>query len=160
MTKLTYREPTLADAELICTMSHTQATDSADEYNAMATVDSVREHLLKHLDKYLCRIIEIDGQPIGMLICYEMYWVYEGVRALYLESLYIHKDHRRQGYATEVFDWLHHYAAQQNLPEIAWMGAITNDPAHAFYTQMGAQRSEKWRIYSIATRGTEHADAE
>lgn len=152
MTALSYREPTQADAELLCTMSHAQAHDSADEFNALATPASISEHLLKHLDKYTCRIIEHEGRPIGMFICYENYWVYEGSRVLVLESLYIHKDYRRHGFATQVFDWLHTHAANKGLPEISWMAAITNDPAHGFYMRIGADRSEKWRIYSIPTK--------
>lgn len=142
----------MADVNLVHQMSVAQAHDSADEFNVLATPESVGEHLLKNLDKYTCRILEHQGEPVGMLICYENYWVYEGTRVLVLESLYIHKDWRRHGFATEAFDWLHKVAAERGLPEISWMAAITNDPAHGFYMRIGASRSEKWRVYAIPTR--------
>lgn len=149
MTSCTFRTPTNDDAILLYTMSVAQAVETGDTENMTVTAGSIKRDLLAYPEHYMTRIIEFQGQPVGMFIAYDTYWVAEGTRGLCLECLYVVPEQRGQGFAKSVFDWLHKYAASHDMAHIHWMGLRTNDLAHGFYAKMGASRGEEWRIYTI-----------
>lgn len=152
------RQPTNEDAVALYTMSIAQSVETGDTENLTVTEGSIRRDLLSHPDRYITRIIDVAGKPVGMFIAYDTYWVAEGTRGLYLESLYIIPEERGNGHADAVFEWLHDYAAKHDMFHIHWMGLRNNDQAQGFYTKMGAHSSEEWRIYSIPTRSASISD--
>ena len=69
---------------------------------------------------------------------------------MYLEDLYVQKEHRNKGIGKEFFRHLAQICKDENLQRLEWACLHWNEPGIKFYEKMGAKnQSEQWRNYRL-----------
>ncbi|MFT2010799.1 N-acetyltransferase family protein [Pontibacter sp. 13R65] len=88
-------------------------------------------------------VAEKGDQIIGMALYYIAYSTWKG-KTLYLEDLIVTEKERRNGVGKKLFDAVAQEAKDTNAKRFAWQVLEWNEPAIAFYKQIGATLDSEW----------------
>ncbi len=120
-----------------------------DGHKSHATPEKLRNGLFKSTSTHAVFGLH-KGEPIGFLIGYESFSVYQGSRGLYITGVYIVPAHRHAGHGRELMHYIARYAREQGLEFLNWMLESDNRDAAAFYAKLGADRHDGWSYCRIA----------
>jgi GNAT superfamily N-acetyltransferase len=97
-------------------------------------------------------IAEHDGLPAGIALYYFNYstWIHRD--GLYLEDLFVHRDHRRSGVASALMARLKAIAAERGCGRFQWLVLYDNAPAIRFYESLGATMLPEWRVMMMTPK--------
>lgn len=91
-----------------------------------------------------CLVAETkDGTIVGMALYYFAYYTWVG-KSLYLDDLYIKKEYRKQGIATQLLRKIFATAEKEKCKRIRWQVINWNTPAIALYQKAGAIIDNSW----------------
>ncbi len=88
-------------------------------------------------------VVEKQGLIIGMAIFYMTFSTWKG-KMLYLEDLYIQKEHRQSGIGQKLFDAFLKIAKKKKAKLTKWQVLDWNTPAIKFYYKNGASIEKNW----------------
>jgi GNAT superfamily N-acetyltransferase len=99
-------------------------------------------------------IAEHDGVRAGIAVYYFNYstWIHRD--GLYLEDLFVRRDHRRVGVASALMTRLKAIAAERGCGRFQWLVLHDNTPAIRFCESLGATMLPEWRVMMIDPRTT------
>ena len=94
---------------------------------------------------------DVDGrpEPAGFTQLYPIFSSVSMVRALQLNDLYVHPDHRRQGVARALMERAIEYARQTGYARVGLATADDNVQAQALYEDLGFVRERGFRHYDL-----------
>ncbi|MCM8730929.1 GNAT family N-acetyltransferase [Hephaestia sp. GCM10023244] len=87
-----------------------------------------------------------DGVAQGFALFFHNFSTWTGRRGLYLEDLYVTPEARGAGVGTALLRHLAGIALDRGCGRFEWAVLDWNQPAKAFYAQMGAELLDEWRI--------------
>ena len=83
------------------------------------------------------------GEIVGIALYYFAYSTWKG-RTLYLEDIVVTERLRRQRIGRKLFDAVVQVAHETGAKRMAWQVLDWNEPAIAFYNQIGATLDSEW----------------
>jgi GNAT superfamily N-acetyltransferase len=90
-----------------------------------------------------------DG-AVGFALFFTNYSTFVGRPGLYLEDLYVRPAARGAGVGTLLFRHLARLAVERGCGRMEWAALNWNEPAIRFYTNLGAERLDDWRLFRLA----------
>ncbi|KAJ9462350.1 N-acetyltransferase ats1 [Diplonema papillatum] len=88
-------------------------------------------------------VAEEGDALLGYALCYPRYSTWRGP-TLYLEDIYVEKQHRRCGVGFKLFDAVAKLAKEKNAMRLEWQVQKTNTGAIKFYTEkLRAEQSDE-----------------
>lgn len=144
------REATPADVALILDLIRGLAEYEKLASSVVATEERLRESLFGQRPYAHVLIAEYNGSPAGFALYFFNYSTFLAAPGLYLEDLFVKPEHRGQGIGKALFEALFEVARERQCGRMEWMVLDWNEPAHEFYTRMGAQQVQGWHVWRIA----------
>lgn len=99
--------------------------------------------------------LKVNGEIIGYAMYFYTFSSFWGLGGLYLEDIYIQKEHRNKGYAKQVFKYLAKICKEKNLKRLEWVCLNDNDLGINFYTALKARHMHEWRTYRLEGKDLE-----
>lgn len=109
-------------------------------------------HEQRWIDCLVATPVDGDGREAGEIqgLAHLREWVrpLRGVRAGYLDDLFVAPDHRGSGAVEALFDGIRAMAVDRGWPVVRWATADDNYRARAFYDRVATRTS--WITYDMA----------
>ncbi len=143
---LTIRPAVAADSALIFAL----VCELADYENLQGEVDATSEEIASALfspqPPLFCDIAEWKGEPAGFAIWFLNFSTFRGRHGLYLEDLFVRTEHRNKGIGKALMVRLAQRCVEDKLARFEWAALDWNTPSIGFYTSIGAQVMDQWKI--------------
>ncbi|WP_066588388.1 GNAT family N-acetyltransferase [Sphingomonas pruni] len=95
-------------------------------------------------------IAEQDREPMGFALFFHNFSTWTGRKGLYLEDLYVTPEARGSGVGTALLRHLAGIALDRDCGRFEWAVLDWNTPAIDFYSAMGAESMDEWRIRRVS----------
>jgi GNAT superfamily N-acetyltransferase len=115
----------------------------------IGSVEALQEHLFGSRPYIEAIVAESDGKAVGFALYFYNYSTFLTKPGIYLEDLFVLPEYRRQGIGKAIFQYLAQLAVERNCGRLEWSVLDWNEPAIAFYRQMGAKILEDWQICRV-----------
>jgi len=129
------------------------AKANADFHHSLPDFVGKPEALAEHLfgkQVYAEAIVaEQSNRVVGFALFFTNYSTFLTKPGLYIEDLFVAADYRRQGLGQALLVNLAQQAVARDCGRLEWLVATWNQPAIAFYQQMGAVVLADWRICRV-----------
>ena len=145
---LTIRPATPQDAALILRFVRELAEFEREPDAVKATEESLAHALFDERSAEAV-IAEQDGTPMGFALFFHNFSTWTGRKGLYLEDLYVTPEARGSGVGTALLRHLAGIALDRDCGRFEWAVLDWNTPAIDFYTAMGAESMDEWRIRRV-----------
>lgn len=110
---------------------------------------TLKEHLFGKRTYVEAILAESEGQAVGFATFFHNYSTFLTKPGLYVDDLFVLPDYRRQGLGKAMLTHLAQLALERNCGRLEWLVAVWNEPAIAFYENMGASVLPDWRICRV-----------
>jgi len=137
------REATPADLDEIVALVRELAEYERDPDAVALDAEAFAAHVFGPEAVARVLIAEHDGAIAGMACYYRTFSTWLGRDGIWLEDLFVRPQYRRHGYGRALLDELRNRTSGR----IEWAVLDWNDPAHAFYRELGAVPVEGWTIW-------------
>jgi GNAT superfamily N-acetyltransferase len=97
----------------------------------------------------------LDGAPVGYALYFHNYSTFTGRPGLYLEDIYVKPECRGRGFGTLLLKAAARIAVERKCARFDWTVLDWNEPAIAFYRNLGALPLEDWTIYRLEDEALE-----
>lgn len=94
-------------------------------------------------------IAELDGEPVGFALWFRTFSTWLCLPGLWLEDLYVSPQRRRAGVGRVLLAHVARVALENGYGRVEWSALDWNTPALEFYTGLGAERLEEWRVHRL-----------
>ena len=115
-------------------------------------VDTSEEALRRALfDERQAEVVigEEHGIPVGFALFFHNFSTFRGQRGLYLEDLFVDREHRGKGYGKALLLHLTRIAVQRQCRRMEWAVLDWNAPSIAFYKSLGAVPMDEWTVFRL-----------
>lgn len=146
---LTIRPATPQDVALILRFVRELAEFEREPDAVKATEESLNHALFGERSAEAV-IAEQDGEPMGFALFFHNFSTWTGRKGLYLEDLYVTPEARGSGVGTALLRHLAGIALDRDCGRFEWAVLDWNTPAIDFYTAMGAESLDEWRIRRVS----------
>jgi len=124
------------------------------EYERLAhevtgTPELLHEHLFGDRPYVEALVAEWDGAVVGFALFFSNYSTFLTRPGLYLEDLFVRPDFRGRGIGKATIATVARIARDRGCGRFEWSVLDWNEPAIAFYKQMGATIMEDWRTCRV-----------
>ena len=120
------------------------------------SAEALQEHLFGSHPYIEAIVAEWDGKAVGFALYFYNYSTFLTKPGIYLEDLFVLPEYRRQGIGKAIFKYLAQLAVERDCGRLEWSVLDWNEPAIAFYRQMGAKILEDWRICRVTDTALTH----
>ena len=116
-------------------------------------VRSLHEHLFGDRPYAEAILAEWEGKPAGFALFFPNYSTFLTQPGIYLEDLFVLPQYRRRGIGKALLTYVAQLAVERKAGRLEWSVLDWNEPAIAFYKQMGATILQEWKICRITGNG-------
>ncbi len=106
-------------------------------------VTNTVEQMKREKDLFELFVVEHKGEIIAMALYYFSYYTWVG-KSLYLDDLYVKKQHRGNGIGQELLKELFKVAQKEKCSRVRWQVLDWNRPAIDLYNKMEATLDKEW----------------
>jgi GNAT superfamily N-acetyltransferase len=145
---VTIRPATPHDAALILRFIRELAEFEREPDAVKATEESLKHALFGERSAEAV-IAEQEGKPMGFALFFHNFSTWTGRKGLYLEDLYVTPEARGSGVGTALLRHLAGIALDRDCGRFEWAVLDWNTPAIDFYTAMGAESLDEWRVRRV-----------
>jgi GNAT superfamily N-acetyltransferase len=142
------RPATPQDAALILRFIRELAEFEREPDAVKATEESLKHALFGERSAEAV-IAEQEGKPMGFALFFHNFSTWTGRKGLYLEDLYVTPEARGSGVGTALLRHLAGIALDRDCGRFEWAVLDWNTPAIDFYTAVGADSLDEWRIRRV-----------
>lgn len=118
-------------------------------HQVTGSAEQLRQHLFGAPVYAYALVAEWDGKVVGLGLYFYNYSTFLTQPGIYLEDLFVLPEYRRRGIGKALLQHLAQNAIAQGLKRFEWSVLDWNEPAIAFYQNMGAQVLPDWRICRV-----------
>lgn len=123
------------------------------EYEHMSDEVVATEELL-HDWLFEKRVAEVlfavaDGKEVGFALFFGNFSTFLGRGGIYLEDLFVKKEHRGRGYGRALLRALARLALERGCGRLEWACLDWNRPSIDFYLSLGAAPQSEWTTYRL-----------
>jgi len=125
------------------------------EGSVQATEELLRENLFRKKSAEVLFAL-VDGKEVGMALYTAGFAGYLGKQNLFLDTLYVLEEYRRDGVGQAVFGRLAEIAEGRGYGRIEWICLKENQPGMNFYRKQGANMLDScvmFRLEEAVMRG-------
>lgn len=112
-----------------------------------ANEEAIHRALFGPMPRAFCDIAEWNGAPVGFAMWFYNFSSFRGRHGIYLEDLFVRPDHRGRGIGKAMLRRLAQRCVKEGLGRLEWSALDWNEPAIAFYTSLGAEPMDEWRLF-------------
>jgi GNAT superfamily N-acetyltransferase len=91
----------------------------------------------------------VSGEVVGCVLWYLNFSTWRGTHGIYIEDLYVRPEHRREGVGRALLRELATECRQRGYARLEWAVLDWNEPAIRFYTSLGAEPLDDWRLFRL-----------
>jgi GNAT superfamily N-acetyltransferase len=118
-------------------------------HEVVATEKSLRESLFGAR-----RVAEVilgyaGTEAVGFAVFFHNYSTFLGRPGIYLEDLFVLPKWRRRGLGTQLLAHVAREAVTRGCGRLEWSVLDWNEPAIAFYKNLGARAMDEWTVYRV-----------
>ncbi len=146
---LSIRDAAPGDLDTIVRFVRELAAYERLESEVVATSGQFAEALFGPSPKVFALILEVDGQPAGFAVWFYNFSTFLGRHGIYVEDIYVRKEHRGKGLGRGVFEYLARKAVAEGCGRLEWWVLDWNEPAIRFYRAIGAEPMEEWTVQRV-----------
>ncbi len=118
------------------------------EHEVIATKESLLDSIfIKKRAQVI--LVAYENKVIGYMLYFYNYSTFTGNANLYLEDLFILKEHRKKGIGKTLFQILAQKAVEEGCKRIDWVCLHWNEPSLNFYKSIGARRLDEWVVHRL-----------
>ncbi len=139
-----------ADTKAIFELIKALAEYEKLSHAVVGSAEALQAHLFGSRPYVEAIIAESGGKAVGFALYFYNYSTFLTQPGIYLEDLFVLPEYRRQGIGKAIFKYLAQLAIERDCGRLEWSVLDWNEPAIAFYRQMGAKILEDWRICRLA----------
>ncbi|KUO08543.1 GNAT family N-acetyltransferase [Streptomyces sp. DSM 15324] len=142
------RAATVDDVPEIRALIRELAAYEKAEHEARATEEQLREALFGERPAAHVLIAEDDdtGAPVGFALWFPRFSTWTGTRAMHLEDLYVRPHARGAGHGIALLAALAATCVHEGWERFEWWVLAWNEPTVDFYTSLGVEFLDEWRI--------------
>ncbi|MDL2276049.1 GNAT family N-acetyltransferase [Breznakia sp. OttesenSCG-928-G09] len=113
------------------------------EHEVVTDVETLEEWIF---DKEKAKVLigEVDNKVVGYCLYFYNFSTFHGKAGIYIEDIYVKKEHRGQGYGKLFFKKIAEIAEDEGCPRIEWSCLKWNKPSIDFYESLGAEAQNEW----------------
>lgn len=112
----------------------------------VATEELLREWLFKKKKAEVLFAVS-DGAEVGFALFFHNFSTFLGRAGIYLEDLFVLKEHRGKGFGKAILKELARIAVERGCGRLEWCCLDWNKPSIDFYLSLGARQLEDWTVY-------------
>jgi GNAT superfamily N-acetyltransferase len=86
---------------------------------------------------------------VGCALWYLNFSTWRGTHGIYIEDLYVRPEHRGKGVGRALLRELAAECRQRGYARLEWAVLDWNEPAIRFYTSLGAEPLDDWRLFRL-----------
>lgn len=135
--KITFRIAKEKDAGLVMTFIRQLSVYEEMEDSVQATEELLRENLFRKKGAEVLFAV-VDKKEVGMALYTAGFAGYLGKQNLFLDTLYVAEEYRREGIGQAIFKKLAEIAKEQGYGRIEWICLKENQPGMNFYQKQRA----------------------
>ncbi|MEV7066736.1 GNAT family N-acetyltransferase [Streptomyces collinus] len=156
------RSAALDDVPEILTMIRELAAYERAEEQARATGEQLREALFGAHPAAFALIAEDDdtGETMGYALWFPRFSTWTGTRGMHLEDLYVRPQARGSGHGKALLAALAATCRQSGYDRFEWWVLSWNTPAIDFYTSLGVELMEEWKVCRLSGEPLEELAAQ
>ncbi len=98
-------------------------------------------------------VAEVGEKLVGFALFFANYSTFLTKPGIYLEDIFVLPAYRHQGIGKSLLVKVAKIAAERDCGRLEWSVLDWNEPAQKFYTRMGAQILDEWRICRVTGAG-------
>lgn len=140
---------TAADVPLLLRMIKAIADYERLAHEVVATEDGLRDALFGPRPFAEAVIGFAGGEPVGYALFFHNFSTFRGAPGLYLEDLFVYREHRGRGYGRRLLEHVAGVAVARGCHRFEWSVLDWNESAISFYGGAGAVVLDDWRICRI-----------
>ena len=143
------------DAGLVMSFIHHLSVYEEMEGSVQATEELLRENLFRKKGAEVLFAL-VDGKEVGMALYTAGFAGYLGKQNLFLDTLYVLEEYRRDGVGQAIFGRLAEIAEERGCGRIEWICLKENQPGMNFYRKQGANMLDScvmFRLEEAVMRG-------
>ena len=149
MQELTFRQSEEKDAGLILYLIKQLAEYEHMSDEVVATEELLREWIFEKKKAEVIFALE-NGEAVGFALFFHNFSTFLGRAGIYLEDLFVLKEHRGKGYGKALLKKLAQTAVERGCGRLEWSCLDWNTPSIDFYLSLGARRMDDWTGYRMA----------
>ncbi|MEJ2546123.1 MAG: GNAT family N-acetyltransferase [Calditrichaceae bacterium] len=136
----------LDDAEFIAEFNRKMARETENlELDGNVILNGVK-NLMKQPELGFYIVAKIDNQVCGCLMITKEWSDWRNGLIWWIQSVYIHPDHRRQGIFRKMYQFIMDYAKEQGIIGLRLYVEHSNSIAQKTYTELGMRKCD-YHIY-------------
>jgi diamine N-acetyltransferase len=139
-----------ADGALIFALVRELADYEKLSADVEATQDAISAALFAPQPRLFCDIAEWNGEPAGFATWFLNYSTFRGSHGIYIEDLFVRPAYRARGIGKGLMASLARRCIDQGYGRCEWAVLGWNAPSIAFYTSIGAQLRDDWRLCRLS----------
>ncbi|MFJ5997104.1 GNAT family N-acetyltransferase [Streptomyces sp. NPDC092370] len=146
------RHATLDDIPEIRVMIRELAAYERAVEQARATEEQLREALFGAYPAAHALIAEDDdtGETVGLALWFPRFSTWTGTRGMHLEDLYVRPHARGAGHGKALLAALAATCRRNGYDRFEWWVLAWNTPAIDFYTSLGAELLDEWKVCRLS----------
>jgi GNAT superfamily N-acetyltransferase len=130
--------------------------DKLAEYEKLTPTDvtakiRLRKDGLSKTPKYEAYVGKIEDKYVGYIIFFMMYSSLLAKPTLYLEDIFVLKEHRKTGIGQKFFNFIVSKAKERDCGRIEWHVLDWNKPGIKFYEKNNAKHLSNWLFYRLTS---------
>ena len=147
--ELNLRPATPVDGPVLFKLIQALAEYEKLSHAVTGNADALSEHLFGSRPYAEAILAESAGQAVGFALFFTNYSTFLTQPGIYLEDLFVLPGYRRRGIGKAILNYLAQLAVERGCGRLEWSVLDWNQPAIAFYHQIGAAVLEDWRICRV-----------
>ncbi len=115
-----------------------------------ATPEAIAAALFARDPRLFCDIAEWNGEPAGFAVWFLNFSTFRGRHGIYLEDIFVRPAFRGKGIGKALMARLAKRCIDEGWARLEWAVLDWNSPSIAFYTGLGAQIMNEWKICRLS----------
>ena len=118
-----------------------------------ATDENVTEtyETMKHDDRYVTFVAEADGKIVGLATAVNVLAIGHPGGYVKMNGIGVLPEYRHQGIGKTLMEHIEQFAVEQGAPYVGLASGINRAEAHAFYGNIGYQKTSYWFRKSLGS---------
>lgn len=148
MSQVSFRFATENDTKTILQFIRDLAAYENMSDEVIATEELLQEWIFEK-KKAEVILAQTEGEDVGYALFFHNFSTFLGRAGIYLEDLYIKKEHRGKGYGKALLKELAKITVERSCGRLEWSCLDWNQPSIDFYLSLGAKPMDEWTVYRV-----------
>lgn len=149
MASVTIRKAVVDDVPLILDFIKSLAEYEKLENEVVADEAILKEWLFEKKKAEVVFACNEKGEACGFALYFYNFSTFLGRAGIYLEDLFVKKEHRHGGFGKALLTYLAHKCCEEGLGRLEWSCLDWNQSAVDFYRSLGAVSMDGWTTFRV-----------